>query len=99
MYDSYIVKRTQIYLDEDQDRLLAKRAKASGSTKSSLIRAAITAFLATPDDESLRLERFREAVAKAAGTRRDLPPGAEYVEQLRSADRKRAAELDERHRR
>lgn len=41
----YIVKRTQIYLDDDQDRRLARRARASGRTKSALIREAIDRLL------------------------------------------------------
>jgi len=43
---TYIMRRTQIYLDDDQDRRLAARARADGTTKSALIRAAIDQFLA-----------------------------------------------------
>lgn len=39
------MKRTQIYLDEDQDARLERRAQATGMTKSALIRAAIDRFL------------------------------------------------------
>jgi predicted transcriptional regulator len=39
------MKRTQIYLDEDQNERLGRRARATGVTKSALIRAAIDAFL------------------------------------------------------
>lgn len=42
---AYIVRRTQIYLDEDQDRRLQARASAAGVTKSALIREAIEQFL------------------------------------------------------
>jgi hypothetical protein len=45
MYTAYIVRRTQIYLDEEQDRRLARRARAEGVTKSRLIRRAIDAYL------------------------------------------------------
>ena len=41
VYDSYIVKRTQIYLDDRQDDDLARRAAAEGVTKSALIRRAV----------------------------------------------------------
>lgn len=41
----YIMKRTQIYLDEDQDSKLGRRAAAAGVTKSALIRMAIDRFL------------------------------------------------------
>jgi hypothetical protein len=40
MHAPYIVRRTQIYLDEEQDRRLAERARATGRTKSDLIREA-----------------------------------------------------------
>lgn len=40
---TYIVKRTQIYLSEQQDRELQRRATKSGRTKSDLIREAIDA--------------------------------------------------------
>ncbi len=49
----YIVKRTQIYLDEEQDRKLERRARAAAVTKSALIREAIDRFLRrepTPSD-------------------------------------------------
>lgn len=45
MYTTYIMKRTQIYLDDDQDRRLQARARADGTTKSAVIRAAVDQFL------------------------------------------------------
>lgn len=42
---TYTMRRTQIYLDEDQDRRLQARANAAGVTKSALIREAIEQFL------------------------------------------------------
>jgi len=39
------MRRTQIYLDDDQDRRLAARARADGTTKSAVIREAIDQFL------------------------------------------------------
>ena len=56
---TYIVKRTQIYLDEDQDRRLERRAAAAGVTKSALIRSAIDRFLSRdpkPDELKDALE-------------------------------------------
>jgi hypothetical protein len=41
----YIMRRTQIYLREEQDRRLEQRARAAGATKSALIREAIDRFL------------------------------------------------------
>ncbi len=56
MYAWYIMKRTQIYLPEDQDRRLGRRARATGQTKSELIRQAIQRFLSR-DEEPSELER------------------------------------------
>lgn len=39
------MKRTQIYLEDDQDRQVQARARADGTTKSAVIRAAIDQFL------------------------------------------------------
>ena len=90
------MKRTQIYLDEDHDRELARRAKSTGVTKSELIRQAIDKLLAAPDDVDRRLARFRRAVAAAAGSAPDLPDGATYVDGLRRADVERQREIDAR---
>lgn len=50
---TYIVKRTQIYLSEEQEARLDQRARAIGVTRSALIRAAVDAFLArdTPSND------------------------------------------------
>jgi putative ABC transport system ATP-binding protein len=74
------MKRTQIYIDEHQDRELARRAKATGVTKSELIRRAIENLFAATDDEALRLARFRRAVTEAAGVAPLLAPGEVYVD-------------------
>jgi Ribbon-helix-helix protein, copG family len=86
VHDSCIVKRTQIYLDEEQDRELGRRAIARGLTKSAVIRRAVSAYLAGASDDDLRLARFKAAVATAAGVAAGLPPGSEYVERLRAID-------------
>lgn len=83
MYDLYIMRRTQIYLDESQGERLARSAAAGGTTVSALIRAAIDAYLDGPPSSEERLRRFRSAVREAAGTSPDLPPGDEYVEAIR----------------
>ena len=57
------MKRTQIYLDYEQDRRLQKRAKATGQTKSALIRAAIDRLLARDTDPS----EFEAALQETAG--------------------------------
>jgi predicted DNA-binding protein len=98
MYTAYIMKRTQIYLDESQDERLSRRARAAGTTKSDLIREALDAYLG-PDNESTRLLAFRAAVQAAAGAARRLPTGREYVDEIRSADAERARVIEDRRRR
>ncbi len=96
MYITYIMKRTQIYLDEDQDARLARKAEAAGVTKSTLIRQALDEFLEGPKDEKTRLARFMSAVDEIARTPLDLPDGASYVEELRARDVQRQEELEHR---
>lgn len=98
MYDSYIVKRTQIYLDDRQDDQLSRRAAAEGLTKSALIRRAVDAYLDDGGDEELRLARFKAAVEAVAGAAPDLPQGSLYVERLRALDVQRQAEIEQRRR-
>ena len=95
MYNSYIVKRTQIYLEPDQDLRLASRATAGGVTKSTLIREAIEAYLSTPDADD-QLTQFRAALDAVADAPAQLSDGESYVEAIRAADTARQAELDER---
>ncbi|HEU4974881.1 MAG TPA: CopG family transcriptional regulator [Baekduia sp.] len=90
------MRRTQIYLDGEQDRLLGIRAKALGTTKSAVIRDAIDAFLGREPAGGSDLQRLRAAVAGAAGIAPSLPPGGEYVEELRAADLERQRTLDRR---
>jgi predicted transcriptional regulator len=97
MYASYIVRRTQIYIGDDQDRLLHERAKSLGTTKSAVIRDAIDSFLKRSDhDQAADLARLRAAVAEAAGIAPHLPGGAAYVDELRALDTERDRQLRER---
>lgn len=98
VYSLYTVKRTQIYLDEEQDRELGRRAVAEGLTKSAVIRRAVGAYLNGADDDELRLARFRAAVDAAAGVAPDLPRGAQYVERLRAFDVRRQETIERRRR-
>jgi predicted DNA-binding protein len=60
----YIMKRTQIYLDEEQDRRLAKRSRTTGRTKSEIIREALQRFLSRePQTSDLELNLKRTAGA------------------------------------
>jgi hypothetical protein len=98
MYNSYIMRRTQIYLEEEQDYRLARRAAGAGVTKSTLIRRAIDDFLSGPPDESARLTRFRAAVDALAASPLDLPDGRAYVESIRAGDLRRQREIERRRR-
>ena len=65
----YIVHRTQIYLEEEQSRRLAERARSTGRTRSTLIREAIDAYLGATDEGESELERPSLALAWSACTR------------------------------
>lgn len=99
MYIAYIVKRTQIYIDREQDKLLATRAGLAGTTKSFEIREAIAQYLAGEPSDSARLAKFKAVVHDVAGTAPELPAGAEYVVESRRAGRDREATLDAHRRR
>jgi hypothetical protein len=98
VYDSYIVRRTQIYLDDRQNDELDRRAAAEGVTKSALIRRALDVYLDGADDEELRLARFRAALEAVAAVAPDLPKGSLYVERLRALDVDRQGEIERRRR-
>ena len=98
MYDSYIMRRTQIYLDADQSERLGRRARAGGVSKSTVIREAIASYLSSPD-ESDELARFRAAIDAVGERPIDLPDGKSYVEAIRAADADRDAALDARRER
>jgi predicted transcriptional regulator len=89
------VRRTQIYLDEEQDRRLAERARATGRTKSDLIREALDRLLDAPLTEEEELARFRAAAGAAFGIAPHLEDGLTYVRGLRGADRRRQKRLEE----
>jgi len=75
---------------------LVRRAETEGLTKSALIRRAIEAYLSGPDDEELRLARFKAAVGAVAGIAPDLEEGRAYVERLRALDADRQARIEQR---
>ena len=86
MYTIYIMRRTQIYLTEAQGRLLEGRSRATGSSVSELIRAAIDHAYGGRGTMS-RAERVRLA-RRTAGAWKDFPEsGAEYVERVRGTRR------------
>lgn len=91
----YIMKnRTQIYLDQSQTAKLDERAAAEGTTRSTLIRRAIDAYLAQEiQDAAAWRERWQEAVAATAGIAPHLEEGAEYIDNLRRAEAERTKEI------
>ncbi len=93
MYDLYIVRRTQIYIDEVQRERLASIAERSGTTMSGVIRDAIDSYLERESSDAARLSRFRAAVTAAAGSAPTLPAGEEYVDVIRPDYATRAGEL------
>lgn len=96
MYTTYIMKRTQIYLDDGQAAELARRSAVRGTTASKMIREAIDQYLAGPDEEADRLARFGAALEATFGAAPYLEEGATYVDRLRRADLERDAEVGER---
>jgi len=96
MYAVYIMRRTQIYLGDHQDRLLDERAGSLGTTKSAVIRDAIDAFLLRDDSHTSAIRRLRAAVAEATGAASHLPTGADYVDEIRARDADRDQDLADR---
>ena len=86
VYSLYIMRRTQIYLTEEQGRLLEGRSRATGHTISQLIRVAIDSAYSRSRQMSCA-ERVRLA-RRTAGAWSDFPEtGADYVERIRGARR------------
>lgn len=96
VYTLYIVRRTQIYLDERQAAELGRRAAVRGTTASKMIREAIDQYLAGPDEEADRLARFGAALDVSFGAAPYLDEGAAYVDRLRNADLERDVEVGQR---
>jgi predicted transcriptional regulator len=87
-------RRTQIYLDEEQTAKLDERAAAEGTTRSTLIRRAIDAYLAQElQDAAAWRKQWQEAVAETAGIAPYLEEGVEYVDNLRRGEAERFKEL------
>ena len=76
----YIMRRTQIYLSEEETRALEREARATGRTKSRLIREAIDRVYMGGRETSELLRSLRET----AGAWRRREDGAAYVERVRS---------------
>ena len=86
MYISYIMRRTQIYLTDEQGRLLESRSKATGSTVSQLIRTAVDSVYARSRAMS-KAQRVRLARCTAGSWKAFAETGEEYVERIRGTRR------------
>lgn len=86
MYVSYIMRRTQIYLTDEQGRLLASRSRATGTTVSQLIRTAVDSAYSRRRSKS-RSERVRLARATAGSWKAFPETGEEFVERIRGSRR------------
>lgn len=88
------MRRTQIYLDDDQTTRLDQRAAAEGVTRSTVIRRAVDEYLTRDEhDPAAWRSRWQDVIRQTAGTARHLPDGAAYVEELRNEDAERLREL------
>ncbi len=100
MYDTYIVKRTQIYLDPAQAAALAARARRAGTTSSQLIREAVADYLSSSEaDDQVRLARQRAAIEAVAGSMPDLPDAVTVLGAVRAGEAARRKALDDHQRR
>lgn len=90
----YIMRRTQIYLDEDQAARLDEQAAAEGTSRSTVIRRAVDAYLEqeSRDTEAWQAQ-WKEALEKSAGVAPYLKEGSEYVEEIRRPDAERLSEF------
>ena len=84
------MRRTQIYLNEDQASRLDERAQAQGTTRSRVIRIAIDEYLTQDERDAAAWQaRWKKAVQETAGAAPGLADGAQYVEGLRRGDSER----------
>ncbi|MBX3116103.1 MAG: ribbon-helix-helix protein, CopG family [Cryobacterium sp.] len=81
------MQRTQIYLEEQQHRALARLARQSGETASALIRFAIDEYLANRLSAAEKLDRLRALGARFSAQTGVLgSDSAVVVEDLRRSD-------------
>lgn len=76
----YIMRRTQIFLSEMEAHVLAQKARATGRTRSSLIREAISQTFLKDQVRSTILQ----AIARSAGCWHRRSTGAQVVDRMRS---------------
>lgn len=86
MYVSCVMRRRQIYLTNEQVRLLERRSKATGSSVSQLIRIAVDSVYSRRLELSLA-QRVRLARSTAGSWKAFPETGEAYVERIRGARR------------
>ena len=84
------MRRTQIYLTDEQGALLDSRSKASGRTISELIREAIDTVYSRRRSMT-QAQKVRVAQRTAGAWANAQETGAEYVERIRGSRRLSAA--------
>jgi len=83
------MKRTQVYLTDDQDRRLSQMAKERGISKAGALRRALDSSLETGDSSA----EERAIILGTAGICADYPDWPEWQRQVRG--RTAAERLDE----
>lgn len=73
------MRRTQIYITDDQDRLLARRAKDERISKAAVIRRILDQALHTGDSEA----EARSIIRDTAGICADYPDWPEWQRSVR----------------
>lgn len=79
---SDVVSRTQIYLGEDELRLLERASRDTGASRSELIRRAVRTTFGEPGAD----EKLRALQASAGSWQERETSGAEYVDAVRGGD-------------
>lgn len=89
------MRRTQIYLDPDQAARLDERAAAEGSSRSTVIRRAVDAYLEQEDrDRAAWKDQWKKALEDSAGIAPYLGEGNEFVEDIRGVDAERLSRFE-----
>lgn len=90
------MNRTQIYLDEEQTARLDERAAAEGTSRSTVIRRAVDAYLEQEDRDTAEWQaQWRKALERSAGIAPYLGEGSAYVEDIRRADAERLSQFED----
>lgn len=74
------MKRTQIYITEEQDRLVDARARELGVSKAKVIRTLLDEGLGATTSDKAR----RAAINESFGAAADAPDWAEWLDSVRS---------------